>query len=192
VLLEYGTLAWCAVEASVSIWIGVAAGSIALIAFGLDSGIEIFAALVVLWQLRVNNEERTRRAMRLIAITFFLLAAYVMVESIHDLVFRVQAKPSLAGVGFTAIALVVMSLLAVGKWSVGKQLSNAVLLADAKESMLCTLFSVTTLLGLALNATLGWWWADPAAGIVIAVLAVEEGREAWLADRQSAPSYWRD
>jgi divalent metal cation (Fe/Co/Zn/Cd) transporter len=112
-LLEYGTLAWCAVEASVSIWLGVAAGSIALIAFGLDSGIEIFAALVVLWQLRGNNEERTGRA------------------------------------------------------------------------------SVTTLCGLALNATLGWWWADPAAGIVIALLAVKEGREAWLGDHQSA-SHWRE
>src|SRR5947209_16849965 len=99
-----------------------------------------------------------------------------MAESIRDLVLRVQPKPSPAGIGFTVIALAIMSLLAVGKWNIGKQLSNAVLLADAKESILCSLFSVATLLGLALNATLGWWWADPAAGILIALLAVKEGR----------------
>jgi divalent metal cation (Fe/Co/Zn/Cd) transporter len=168
------------VEASVSVWLGIAAGSIALIGFGLDSGIEIFAASVVLWQLRGNSEGRTGRAMRLIAITFFLLAAYVMAESIRHLVSGIEAQPSRAGIAFTAFALVFMSFLAVGKWSVGKQLSNPVLLADAKESMLCSLFSVTTLFGLTLNATLGWWWADPLAGIVIALLALKEGREAWL------------
>jgi divalent metal cation (Fe/Co/Zn/Cd) transporter len=110
-LLEYATLVWCALEASVSIWLGIVASSIALIGFGLDSVIEMFAAFVVLWQLRGSAQPRTKRAMRLIGITFFLLAAYVLAESVRALVMRVEPKPSLVGIGFTAVALVVMSLL---------------------------------------------------------------------------------
>jgi divalent metal cation (Fe/Co/Zn/Cd) transporter len=177
--LVYLTIVWCVVEAGVSIWSGIAARSIALIGFGLDSAIEIFAALVVVWQLRGVSEERKRRALRLIAVTFFLLAAYVLVESIRDLVMGVEAEKSLAGIVVTAAALVVMPLLAWAKRRVGKSVGNPVLVAEATESALCALLSGATLLGLAFNAVLGWWWADPVAAIVIALLALKEGWEAW-------------
>jgi divalent metal cation (Fe/Co/Zn/Cd) transporter len=177
--LEYLTIAWCVVEAGVSIWSGVAARSIALVGFGLDSAIEVFAALVVVWQLHGVSEERKRRALRLIAVTFFVLAAYVLAESVRDLVMRVEAQESVAGIVVTAAALVVMPLLAWAKRRVGKKLDNPVLMAEATESALCALLSGATLVGLLLNAALGWWWADPVAALVVAVLAVKEGREAW-------------
>jgi divalent metal cation (Fe/Co/Zn/Cd) transporter len=156
-----------------------AARSIALIGFGLDSVIEILAALVVLWQLFGMGEERKRRALRLIAVTFFVLAAYVLTEAVRHLLVRVEAQQSVAGIVVTAAAVIVMPLLVWGKWRVGKKLANSVLLADGMESALCALFSGSTLLGLVLNAALGWWWADPVAAIVVAMLAVKEGWEAW-------------
>ena len=177
--LEYLTIGWCVVEAGISIWAGIAAGSIALIGFGLDSAIEIFAAFVVVWQLYGENEERKRVALRLIGVTFFLLAAYVLADAVRHLVMQVEAHESGVGIVVTAAAVVIMPLLAWGKWRVGKKLGNPVLVADGTESALCALFSGATLLGLVLNATLGWWWADPAAAIVIAVLAAKEGWEAW-------------
>jgi len=177
--LEYLTVAWCFVEAGVSIWSGIAARSIALVGFGLDSAIEIFAAIVVIWQLYGGSEQRKRRALRMISVTFFVLAAYVLIESVRVLVFRVEAEKSVVGMVLMAAALIVMPLLAWAKRRVGKRLGNPVLMAEATESTLCALLSGGTLLGLVLNATLGWWWADPVAAIVIAVLAVKEGREAW-------------
>ena len=180
--LEYLTVGWCIVEAGGSIWLGVAARSIALIAFGLDSVIEVFAALVVIWQLHGASDEKKKHALRLIAGSFFVLAAYILVESARDLITQLEPEKSVAGIVFLALSLVIMLLLAVGKWRVGKDLSNPVLLADAKESALCALLSVAALVGLALNAAMGWWWADPVAAIVVAGLAVKEGCEAWQCD----------
>src|SRR5579872_981153 len=118
--LEYLTVAWCFVEAGVSIWSGIAAHSIALIGFGLDSAIEICAAIVVIWQLYGRSEQRTRRALRMISVTFFVLAAYVLTESVRDLVFRVEAEESVVGIVVTAAALIVMPMLAWTKQRVGK------------------------------------------------------------------------
>ncbi|MCL5097665.1 MAG: cation transporter [Candidatus Omnitrophica bacterium] len=177
--LECATIAWCGVEAGLSIWSGIAAGSILLIGFGSDSAIEIFAGLVVIWQLCGAGEQRERRALRLIALTFFLLAAYVLAESIRDLTLRLEAKPSIVGIGVTAAACVIMPLLARGKRRVGRKLGNAVLMADSKESSFCALLSGCTLLGLLLNTTLNWWWADPATAIAVALLAAKEGWETW-------------
>ncbi|HEY5493942.1 MAG TPA: cation transporter [Candidatus Anoxymicrobiaceae bacterium] len=180
--LEYFTLAWMVVEAGVAVASGVIAHSIALVAFGLDSVIEFFAALVVIWQLRGLEEEqesRERTALRLIAVTFFTLAAYVAVESIIDLVRRSRPESSVAGIALAAAALVVMPLLFIAKGRVARRIDNSALAADAHESLFCGFLAVVLLVGLALNAAFGWWWADPMAALVVAVFAVREGIEAW-------------
>ena len=178
--LEYASMAWMTVEAAVAIVSGILASSIALIGFGLDSVIEFFAAAVVIWQLRGTvSEERETRALRLIAISFFALAAYLTVEGITDLVSQNRPEQSPAGIAVTAAALVVMPLLALAKRRTGQQLANQALIADAAESAFCAYTSAAALLGIGLSAWLGWWWADPAAALVIAALAVKEGLEAW-------------
>jgi divalent metal cation (Fe/Co/Zn/Cd) transporter len=182
-LLECASMAWMTVEAAVAIVSGILAASIALIGFGLDSVIEFFAAAVVVWQLRgAISEERETRALRLIGGTFFALAAYLTIESITDLASRHRPEQSTAGIAVTAAALVVMPLLALAKRRTGQQLSNQALVADAAESAFCAFTSAAALLGIGLNSWLGWWWADPAAALVIAGLAVREGIEAWQAD----------
>jgi divalent metal cation (Fe/Co/Zn/Cd) transporter len=181
--LEYASMAWMTAEAAVAIISGIIASSIALIGFGLDSVIEFFAAAVVVWQLRGTvSQERETRALRLIGGSFFALAVYLTVESITDLVSQQRPAQSLAGIAVTAAALVVMPLLALAKRRTGRQLGNQVLVADAAESAFCASTSAAALLGVGLNAWLGWWWADPAAALVIAGLAVREGIEAWTAD----------
>jgi len=181
--LEYASMAWMTVEAVVAIVSGIVASSIALIGFGLDSVIEFFAAAVVVWQLRGTiSEERESRGLRLIAITFFALAAYLTIEGITDLVSQHRPDQSAAGIVVTAAALVVMPLLALVKRRTGQLLGNQALVADAAESAFCAFTSAAALLGIGLNAWLGWWWADPAAALVIAGLAVREGIEAWAQD----------
>ena len=178
--LEYASMAWMTVEAAVAIVSGIIASSIALIGFGLDSVIEFFAAAVVVWQLRGTvSEERETRALRLIGGTFFALAAYLTVESIVDLVNQNRPEQSTAGIAVTAAALVVMPLLALAKRRTGQLLGNRTLIADAAESAFCAFTSGAALIGIGLNAWLGWWWADPTAALVIAGLAVREGIEAW-------------
>ena len=176
-------MAWMTAEAAVAIVSGILASSIALIGFGLDSVIEFFAAAVVVWQLRGTvSEERETRALRLIAGTFLALAVYLTVESVTDLVSGHRPEASTAGIAVTAAALVVMPLLALAKRRTGQQLGNQALIADAAESAFCAFTSAAALLGIGLSAWLGWWWADPAAALVIAALAVREGIEAWEAD----------
>ncbi len=181
--LEYASMAWMTVEAAVAIISGIIASSIALIGFGLDSVIEFFAATVVVWQLRGTvSEDRETRALRLIALTFFALAAYLAIESITNLVSQHRPEQSTAGIAVTAAALVVMPLLALAKRRTGQSLGNQALIADAAESAFCAFTAAAALLGIGLNAWLGWWWADPAAALVIAGLAVKEGIEAWEND----------
>jgi divalent metal cation (Fe/Co/Zn/Cd) transporter len=172
-------MAWMVVEAAVAIGAGVAAHSIALVGFGLDSVIELFAAGVVVWELRGLDGKRERRATRLIGSTFYVLAAYLGVESIRDLVAGAKPETSVPGLVIAIAALVVMPVLAVGKRRVGRALDNHALLADAAETTLCALLSAATIAGLGLNAAFGWKWADPAAALVIAGLAMKEGLEAW-------------
>ena len=181
--LEYASMTWMTVEATVAIVSGLIASSIALIGFGLDSVIEFFAAAVVVWQLwGTVSQERETRALRLIGGTFFVLAAYLTIESITDLVSQHRPGQSTAGIAVTAAALVVMPLLALVKRRTGQQLGNQVLIADAAESAFCAVTSAAALIGIGLNAWLGWWWADPVAALVIAGLAVREGIEAWTPD----------
>jgi divalent metal cation (Fe/Co/Zn/Cd) transporter len=179
-LLEYLTIGWNTAEAFVAVAFGLAAGSIALIGFGLDSLIEVFAASVVVWQLRGDTGEgRERRALRLIAVSFFALGAYVTGEAVYDLVARARPGESIAGIALAVISLVVMPLLGIAKRRTGRLLGSATLVADAAETFLCSYLSAILLVGLVLNATVGWWWADPLAALGIAALAVREGLEAW-------------
>ena len=177
--LEYLTITWNAVEAIVAVWAGITAGSIALVGFGLDSVIEVFAATVVVWELRGVGEERERRALRLIAVSFFVLATYVTAEAVRDLIVGSEAGESTVGIGLAAVSLVVMPVLALGKRRVGRAMNSRTLIADSTETLLCSYLSAVLLVGLVLNATVGWWWADPLAAMGIAFLAAREGLEAW-------------
>jgi divalent metal cation (Fe/Co/Zn/Cd) transporter len=180
--LEYATIGYNALEAVAAIASGIAAESIALIGFGLDSVVEVFAASVVVWEFRGVSEDRTRRALRLIAISFFVLAAYVTVEAVRDLLVGAEPAESVPGIILAGASLLVMPALAVAKRRTGRQLGSPTLLADATETFLCSYLSAILLAGLLLNATVGWWWADPLAALGIAYLAVREGVDAWRGD----------
>jgi divalent metal cation (Fe/Co/Zn/Cd) transporter len=180
--LAWFTIAYNLAEAVVAVGSGVAAGSLALIGFGIDSSIEVFAAVVVLWRMRGADEEREARALKLIAVSFFLLAAYVAFEAVRDLLTDADADTTPVGIAVALTSLVVMPLLARAKRRTGEALHNRTVLADAAETRLCTYLSVILLVGLVLDATVGWSWADPLAALGIAALAIGEGREAWAGD----------
>jgi divalent metal cation (Fe/Co/Zn/Cd) transporter len=180
--LLIATIAWNSVEAVVAVGAGVAASSIALVGFGFDSLIEVFAAGVVLWQLKGLSEDRERRALRLIGLSFFVLAAYISIEAVRDLIAGQHASESTVGIVLAAVSLVVMPSLGIAKRRVGQRLGSATVVAESAQTMLCSYLSAVLLAGLLLDGILGWWWADPAAGLVIAALALREGREAWNGD----------
>ena len=182
--LAWATIAWNTVEAVVAIAAGAAASSIALIGFGLDSTVEVLSASVIVWQMtRAVPEEREARALRLIAVTFFALAGYVAVQAVFDLVSDSEPESSTVGIALAAVSLVVMPTLAWLKHCNGRRLGSISVVADSRQTMLCTYLSAVLLIGLLLNATVGWWWADPLAALVIAGLAFKEGREAWQGER---------
>ena len=170
---------WDIIEGAVAVTAGLAAGSIALVGFGIDSGIEVFAASAVLWQLRGRSGARRRLALRAIASTFWLLAAYVAIESLRDLLGGGEARASGVGIALNVVALAVMVPVAIAQWRTGGQLRNEVVVAQAKETWLSNALSVNVLVGLGLNAALGWAWADPAVALVIAGFALYAGVDAW-------------
>jgi divalent metal cation (Fe/Co/Zn/Cd) transporter len=178
-LLAGATIAWNGIEGLVAAGAGISAGSLALVGFGLDSFIEVFAGGVVLWHLRGLTEEREQRALRLIAVSFCLLAAYVVIEAARDLLAGNEAGESAVGIALAGVSLVAMPALAWAKRRTGQALGNSVMVADSTETALCAYLSAILLAGLALNATVGWWWADPLAALGIAALALREAREAW-------------
>jgi divalent metal cation (Fe/Co/Zn/Cd) transporter len=179
--LEYATVTWMVAEAAIAIAAGLIAASVALVGFGLDSVIELFSAAIVIWQLRgeIAGQDRQTRAVRLIGVTFFALAAYLTITSIRDLATAARPGQSVAGLAVTAAALVLMPALALAKRRTGQALGNRTLVTDSAETAFCAFTSAAALLGVGLNAWLGWWWADPAAALVIAALAVREGIECW-------------
>lgn len=180
--LAWFTVGWDAIEGIVAVTAGLVAGSIALVGFGIDSSIEVFAAGVVVWQLNKPEEERRQRlALRLIGTTFFALAAYVSYEAIKDLVTEDKPDASVLGIVLNVVALAVMIPLARMKRDVGERLGNRIVIADSAETRISNYLSVSLLVGLGLNALFGWWWADPLAALIIAAVAVNEGREAWEA-----------
>jgi divalent metal cation (Fe/Co/Zn/Cd) transporter len=181
-LLAWGANGWHVVEFAIALWAGIAAGSIALIGFGADSLVEALAGSVVIWLFsggRGASQAAERRAQQLIAASFFLLAAYVAAESVRDLVGGHHPGVSWVGIGLAAFTAPTMPLLARAKRSVGQRLNSAATVKEAAQNQLCAYLSVALLAGLLLNALAGWWWADPAAALVIAGLAVKEGRESW-------------
>jgi len=179
-LLAAASVIYNTVEAVVAVSAGLVAGSVALVGFGLDSVVEVSSGLIILWQFRHSlPETRERLALRLIAISFFALAAYVTAESVRSLRSDGQADPSPVGIGLAIASLAVMPLLSRAQRRTGRQLGSNAVVADGTQTVLCTYLSAVLLLGLLLNATLGWSWADPVAGLLIAAVAVREGREAW-------------
>ena len=178
--LAYFTVVYNALEAVVAITAGVVASSVALISFGGDSVVESLSALVIVWQFRTAvPEERERQALRLIGLAFFALAAYITVDAIRTLLTGSDAETSPVGIAIAIASLLVMPCLAWAKRRAGHRLGSAAVLADSKQTLLCTWLSGALLLGLLLNAMLGWSWADPIAALVIAAFAAHEGLEAW-------------
>ncbi|GAA1855322.1 cation transporter [Pseudonocardia ailaonensis] len=187
-LLVATTITYNVVEAVVAITSGTLAGSVALIGFGLDSVIEVSSAAAVAWQFAGRDPERRERtALRVIAWSFFALAAYVTVESLRALFGAAEAGHSRVGIVLVALSVLVMPFLSWAQRRAGRELGSASAVADSKQTLLCTYLSVAVLAGLLLNATLGWWWADPAAGLVLAALAVREGRTALRGQTCCAP-----
>lgn len=184
--LEIFTLSWMTVEAAVAVAAGIAAGSVALMAFGIDSVIEFVAALMVLQTFRAEQAGRTDRsekeALRVIGVSFFLLAAYIIADAAYTLIAVNQPESSMAGIAVSAAALVVMPLLGLLKRRTGCALGSQLLLADAAESLFCAYLSATVLVGLVLNVAFGWWWADPVAALAVVPLVIKEGLEALGSD----------
>jgi cation diffusion facilitator family transporter len=187
------TVAYNLAEGAVAITAAVASGSGALLSFGLDSGIESLSAAVLLWRLgaELRDPERAERvervAERAIGITFFVLAAYVAVDAVAALADRDEPDASPIGLALTGLSLVVMPLLARRKHRVGDALDSGAVRADAAQTMACVWLSGVVLLGLALNAALEWWWADPIAALAVVLLLLDEGREALMADHTDDP-----
>ncbi|MFG2004070.1 cation transporter [Spirillospora sp. NPDC048911] len=184
--LVAATIGYNVIEAVVAITAGTLASSGALVAFGLDSVIEVASASAVAWQFSARDpelvERRERRTLRIIAISFFALAAYVTAESVRALVGGGEAEHSSAGLALAALSLAVMPFLSYAQRRAGRELGSASAVADSKQTLLCTYLSGVLLIGLAVNSLFGWSWADPIAALVIAAVAVREGRRAWHGD----------
>lgn len=179
-LLVAATITYNIIEAVIAITAGTVASSTALIGFGLDSVIEVASAAAVAWQFSGKDPEaRERAALRVIAMSFFVLAAYVSVESVHALLGAEAAGHSTVGIVLAAVSLLVMPVLSAAQRRAGRELGSASAVADSKQTLLCTYLSGVLLVGLLLNSWFGWSWADPIVALVIAAVAVKEGREAW-------------
>jgi len=177
------TIAYNVVEAIVAITAGALASSAALIGFGLDSTIEVLSAAAVAWQFTRRDPERWERpTLRVVALAFFALAAYVTVTSVLALVVRADVEHSTVGIVLTAVSVVIMPFLSLAERRAGRELGSATAVADSKQTLICTYLSGAVLLGLVLNSLFGWWWVDAVAGLFIAVMAVREGIEAWRGD----------
>jgi divalent metal cation (Fe/Co/Zn/Cd) transporter len=181
--LEYGTTAWNSLEAVVAIGTGLATHSLALVAFGLDSCVEVMASIVVLWHLGGATEDvdpaRARRAMRLIAVAFGVLGVYLAVEAVRNVLTRSESAPPAVGMAFMAATVVVMFALARSKRRTGEALGSRPLVANASMTMIDGCLAAGILLALAADRLAGWWWADPLAAGVVAVIALNEAREDW-------------
>lgn len=180
------TISYNVIEAIVAVWAGTVASSAALIGFGLDSVIEVLSALAITWQFTRKDPERWEKAtVRAIGIAFFALAAYVLVDSILSLTGIQEVDHSPVGIALTALSLIVMPILAWFEVRTGRELGSKSVQADAKQLILCVYLSGTVFIGLVLNSLFGWWWADSIAALVVAVLAIREGIEAWRGEVES-------
>ncbi|MFJ6211748.1 cation transporter [Streptomyces sp. NPDC092296] len=191
-LLVAVTIAYNVIEAIVAVTAGTTASSTALIGFGLDSAIEVSSAAAVAWQFSAREhtvrEAREKTTLRIIAVSFLALAAYVAVDAARALAGTGEAERSIPGIVIAALSLAAMPFLSAAQRKAGRELGSASAVADSKQTLLCTYLSAVLLIGLVLNATLGWSWADPVAALVIAAVAVKEGRDAWQGKGCCAPT----
>jgi divalent metal cation (Fe/Co/Zn/Cd) transporter len=177
------TIAYNLLEAIVALTSGAASSSSALIGFGLDSTIEVLSAAAVAWQFTRSDPERYERGtLRVIAVAFFVLAAYVLVNSTLAFTGTIRPEHSTLGIVITALSVIIMPILSLLERRTGTELGSATAVADSKQTLICTYLSAAVLIGLLLNTLLGWWFADPAAALVIVYFAIREGIEAWKGD----------
>ena len=180
------TITYNVIEAIVAVWAGTVASSAALIGFGLDSVVEVLSAVAIAWQFTRHVPERWEKVtVRAIGVAFFALAAYVSVDAVLSLSRAEGPEHSPFGLGITALSLVIMPLLAWIEVRTGRELDSKSVMADARQLILCIYLSGAVFIGLILNSLLGWWWADSVAALVVAVLAIREGIEAWRGDVES-------
>ncbi|MFG3258784.1 cation transporter [Streptomyces sp. NPDC048172] len=191
-LLVAATLTYNVVEAVVALTAGSLASSSALIGFGLDSLIEVSSAAAVAWQFSARDhavrEAREKRALRIVAVSFLALAAYVAVDSVRALTGPGEAGHSTPGIVLAALSLAVMPFLSAAQRRAGRELGSATAVADSQQTLLCTYLSAVVLVGLLANSLFGWTWADPLAALVVAALALKEGRNAWRGKGCCAPA----
>ena len=184
-LLAWGGNAWHFVEFAIAVGAGIAAGSIALVGFGIDSLIEALAGFIIIWRFasrRSLSETAERRAQQLVAVSYAILVVYIVIEATRSLVAGDQPETSWVGIALAAVTAPTMPLLARAKRRVGRQLGSAATVSEAEQNQICAYLSIALLVGLLSNALLGWWWADPAAALVIAAIAAREGIESWKGD----------
>ena len=183
VRLEWFTIVYNSLEGLIALAAGFLSGSIALVGFGFDSAIEVTSGAALLWRLRGDESERTRErheavALRIVGVCFLLLALYVSYDALQSLVSHAAPRRSLPGIVLAIASLIVMPMLALAKRRVAGQIASAALTADARQTQLCTYLSGILLLGLVLNASLGWWWADPVAALAMVPIIAKEGSDA--------------
>jgi divalent metal cation (Fe/Co/Zn/Cd) transporter len=189
--LSWTSLGSMAIEGGVALAAGIVAGSVALVGFGIDSAIEGFASLVIVWRFsgaRLFSDAAERRAQRLVAAQFFLLAPYIAVEAVRDLIGGHHPAASWVGIGLAASSVVLMPLLGVAKQRLGARLGSVATQGEGAQNLLCAYMAAALLVGLAGNAALGLWWLDPGAALVIAALAVREGLNAWRGESCCVPA----
>ncbi len=188
-LIVAATISYNVIEAVIAISAGAVASSSALVAFGLDSTVEVMSAAAVAWQFSVRDHEaRERTALRIVAVAFLALAAYVTADAGLALAGFSEPEHSTAGIALAAVSLVVMPVLSFLERRTGRELGSASVVADSKQTLICSYLSAVLLAGLLLNSTLGWWWADPIAALAIAAFAIREGIEAWRGDACATPA----
>ena len=178
--LEYFTIAWNSLEGLVAVIAGALAGSISLVGFGIDSFIEVTSGATLLWRMAVDAEEQSRErnerlSLRIVGTCFLALSAYIAYESVSDLITRKAPEHSIPGIILACVSLLVMPILSRAKKRVGKELGSAAMNADARQTDFCMYLSAILLVGLLLNAVLGWWWADPAAALIMVPIVAKEG-----------------
>jgi divalent metal cation (Fe/Co/Zn/Cd) transporter len=183
--LSWLSLAWMTVEGSVAVTAALVAGSVALLGFGIDSAIEGLASLIVIWRFtgtRRLSDDVEQRAQKAVGVSFFLLAPYIAQDAIRALITGVHPSTSWVGIGLSISSIIMMPVLGRAKQRIGARLGSGATAGEGAQNLLCAYLAAGVLVGLAANAALGWWWLDPVIAVVIAAIAVREGREAWAGE----------
>ncbi len=175
--LEYFTVGWNLLEAAVAVGFGMLSGSVALVGFGFDSLIESLSGSVLLWRLADEGDDREKLALRLVGLSFLILAAYVTFDAVKALIYQEPPDASYVGIGLAVVSMLIMPVLARAKKNVGVKLGSRAMVSDSKQTNVCAYLSVILLVGLILNALFGWWWADPVAALIMVPIIVKEGLE---------------